>query len=106
MSRSFKKHPFCGDCPTVGKRLANGKVRAMMRGGKTFADGSNYKKAYCQYDIRDWGWSRTWQQEVEGVNRDMKKFGHAFNPRSLTDKRDEPDWKALYRHWYRTMKGK
>lgn len=51
MSRTFKKYPgFVDEASRKDKRLANKKVRKDWN----VSDGSNYKKLYESYDIRDW----------------------------------------------------
>ncbi len=51
MSRSHKHFPLIKGCPTVGKRLANRKIR---RKELELPNNGGYKKYYYQYDISDY----------------------------------------------------
>ena len=61
MSRSCKKHPYCGDQSNkkFGKKCANRRVR-YYKGD--LANGKSYIKLFEQWDICDFGWILTWEQ--------------------------------------------
>jgi len=51
MSRSYKKHSYCGSNTKSYKRLANKAVRRR----KDVSDGKFFRKIWCSYDICDYG---------------------------------------------------
>lgn len=61
MSRSYKKHPYCGDKTNkkFGKKYANRKVR---RYKGDIANGKAYIKLYEQWNICDYGWVQSWEE--------------------------------------------
>lgn len=92
MSRSYRKQPWNKDHNKFGKKSANRKVRR-----KKFdlpAKGSGYKKYFCQYDICDGKYRRSWSELVRWWERDswMKKR--------------YPTLKELYHYWWKIYKAK
>lgn len=56
MSRSYKKVPGWTDYSRNRTRWSKRTASKAVRRSKNVPDGGAYKRAYCSYDIRDWGW--------------------------------------------------
>ena len=54
MSRSYKKHPYCGD-KKQNKEIANRRVRRKLNSNYDLNfSNKSYKKVFDSYDICDW----------------------------------------------------
>lgn len=96
MSRSYKKTPYAGDTKTIGKKLANKKVRNGKYKYYDIPNGCWYKNIYNRYNVCDFWWTESWEEFLEwNIN----------NSHSWYNKTKETE-EELYRRWYRTFKGK
>ena len=95
MSRSFKKHPWNsdGNNAKAGKKFATRRVRNLDIEALP-TKGNSYKKAYEQYDIRDWIYRWTWEEAVEYYRQHPEQY------------KEYPNEKAFYKYWYKLMKAK
>ena len=99
MSRSYKKTPYCGDTKTVGKRLANQRVRRGKYKNYDFPDGCAYKRAYEQWDVCDHWSMETWEQCKHDWLYPRWPWVRAYRDRFPTEK-------DLYRHWLKYYRNK
>lgn len=95
MSRSYKKTARCGDRKTIGKKLANRKVRRK----KELYNHNLYKKVYPQYDVCDYNsvfvsFEDYWKYRLEI----WYQWGYRYKP--------YPNKKKVYREWYKIFKSK
>ena len=102
MSRSYKKTPFCGDGPHC-KKEANRRVRRYLNNGGDLANGSSYKKLFCQWEIRDYYFICTfqdyknyyvWDKET-GLYCDLAGTGRVYA--TYTEKELYKEWSKYYR---------
>ena len=104
MSRSYKKTPWCGDRKgKTKKRIANHIVRqSLKRDLELIAQGGDYKKLYCSWDICDYGsvytWKEYWKSSVDTY--------YWLQARYPNWERKFPDEKEEYRKWRRYYKNK
>ena len=103
MSRSYKKHAYCGDKKgKERKRLANHKVRQYLkRNPEVILKPSQFKRLFESCEICDYGWlcdwEEYWQREWEWYYCDHYQSWHRDAP---------PDYKEEYRNWHRYYKMK
>lgn len=105
MSRSYKKNPVVKDGTTakMGKKYANRKIRRQLNDAdEELLSGGKYKKAYESWDIRDYSFTKTFEDYKIDAIREWEKTG--FYGRTLRE--IQPSEKELYRDWYLTYKGK
>ena len=100
MSRSYKRHPWCGDKKGKSKKAAaNSKVRMYLKNLDNILKYGAYKKLYESWDICDYGWlyswNKYWEQKVNFWYRFDKKWGKPF-----------PDKKKVKKEWYKYYKMK
>ncbi|MCQ2801311.1 MAG: hypothetical protein MJ222_01455 [Bacilli bacterium] len=63
MSRSYKKTPYCGDETSKwNKRLANKRVRRILKNPDMELQNSSYKKAYQSWNIVDYYFIQTFEE--------------------------------------------
>ena len=103
MSRSYKNTPWCGDRKGKDKkRMANKKVRSLLRNLDYELQNSDYKKAYSQYDICDFysitSWEEYWQLCLKRYEWEKQHFPKV--------KIKEPIEEEEYRKWYKWYKMK
>lgn len=68
MSRSYKKTPYCGDNKSNGmKKVANHKVRRLLKNPDVDFPHKAYRKAFCSWDICDYKYI---QSSFESYYRD------------------------------------
>lgn len=91
LSRSYKKHNICKDkCWKTGKKLANRIVRMYE---DIIPKGAAYKKLYCTWNVCDYKVRISWQEYCRETNLKQLVKG-------------SPEYKKLYRQWYKWYKGK
>lgn len=98
MSRSYKKSPIVKDRNNkTAKRLASRAVRRVS----DVANGSNYKKEYCSWDICDWR-----SRDNSYTAEQFRRIWFDLNNKELDwARRRFTNWKTAYRYWlscYRT----
>lgn len=97
MSRSYKKHPYCGDCKTVGKWFANRRVRrykGMIHKGKA------YRKVYDTWSVCDYYSKKDFQTYLKHA-REVEQYKLSIG-KKVKLKMD----KDYYREWYKYYKAK
>lgn len=96
MSRSYKKHPYCKDWnrrKSVGKKLANAKVRAQIKRGVDIPNGKAYRKVYETWDIYDYHWRETLQEAIQYWELNKSRYQWY---QDMTFKEVKNDWARLY----------
>ena len=74
MSRSYKKNPIVKDCNKGEKKIANRKVKAMLKQDpNAIGQNGNYKKVYEQWEISDWAFRMTEQDAIDWYNKWSKE---------------------------------
>ena len=104
MSRSYKKHAYCGDKKDKElKRLANHKVRQYLkRNPEVNLKPSQFKLLFESWEICDYGWLCSWE---EYWNRQLKWYCDDHYKRYYREP-TPPDPKEEYRNWYHYYKMK
>ena len=98
MSRSYKKTPYCGDKKgKIKKRIANHKVRMLLKNINHNLSKGNYKKVYESYNICDYYWITSWNEYWNNELECYKQYPDLF---------DKPNYKKEYRKWYKYHKMK
>lgn len=103
MSRSYKKHSWCGDHKGTGKKRTAWKtVRQWQKDHPDILlQGGAYKKIYETWEICDYGWTMTWEQYwascIKWHEHDMNRGWGAY--KELNEKEE-------YRYWYKHYKAK
>lgn len=104
MSRSYKKHAYCGDKKDKElKRLANHRVRQYLkRNPKVTLKPSQFKRLFESWEICDYGWLCDWE---EYWNRQLEWY-YDDHYRRYYREPTPPDPKEEYRNWYHYYKMK
>ena len=103
MSRSYKKHAYCGDKKDKElKRLANYRVRQYLkRNPEVTLKPSQFKRLFESLEICDYGWlcdwEEYWQHQYDQFYCDHYRRWYHNVP---------PDPKQEYRNWYHYYKMK
>lgn len=103
MSRSYKKHAYCGDKKGKElKRMANHRVRQYLkRNPEVTLKPSQFKRLFESWEICDYGWlcdwKEYWQRQYDQFYCDHYRRWHHDAP---------PDPKQEYRNWYHYYKMK
>ena len=95
MSRSYKKHPYCGDKDKSAKNYANRKVRRE----EDIFNNSSYKKLFPTWDICDYHSTFTFEAWWEMKVQYWHEYGKQRN-------QPYPSKKEEYRKWYKFYKMK
>ena len=71
MSRSYKKHAYCGDKKDKElKRMANHKVRQYLkRNPEVTLKPSQFKRLFESWEICDYGWLCDWEEYWQFTNK-------------------------------------
>ena len=102
MSRSYKKNPVVKDYNKGKKRLANKKVKVMLKQNPdAIGQNGNYKKAYEQWEISDWAFRMTEQEWKEMYYEYLNSPIHW--KRHLAEETTLEQWMA---EWKKTYKRK
>ena len=104
MSRSYKKHAYCGDKKDKElKRLANHRVRQYLkRNPEVTLRPSQFKHLFESWEICDYGWLCEWE---EYWNRQLEWYYDDHYKRYYREP-TPPDPKEEYRNWYHYYKMK
>ncbi|MGN0005020.1 MAG: hypothetical protein ACI37Z_03435 [Candidatus Gastranaerophilaceae bacterium] len=91
MSRSYKHIPYCG-MAKQNKRLANKRVRRVLRAEENNCNHCYYKRLYDSWEICDYydfcSWEEYWRTTILFWERFGKLYGEPF-----------PDKKQTYREY-------
>ena len=103
MSRSYKKHAYCGDKKDKElKRLANHRVRQYLkRNPEVSLKPSQFKHLFESWEICDYGWLYEWEEYWKHCIKD-----YIWDCLHYSDKATYPDEKEEYRWWYSRYKMK
>ena len=107
MSRSYKKSPYAPATPNHGaKRFANKRVRRQTDGSEERAlnlKGTNYKKVYPTWDIRDFSfYGGTFEEFYAQALEVWKNTGYYPGRGKRHDEPPSREYcKILYDKWYR-----
>lgn len=103
MSRSYKKHAYCGDKKDKElKKLANHRVRQYLkRNSEVTLKPSQFKHLFKSWEICEYGWLYEWEEYWEHCIKD-----YIWDCLHYPDKAIYPDEKEEYRWWYSRYKMK
>ena len=96
MSRSYKKHTYCGENDSSQKQIASSFIRSKLKNCDfEIQDGNAYKKLYHSWMIKEYSWYSTWNQYWNDCLSHYKRFGGK-----------EPNKKEEYRNWIKFYRNK
>lgn len=102
MSRSYKKTPICKDHTTGMKKIANRKVRRMMKNPHVHLPGRLYRRAFNSYDICDWVFMgtdfETYYKEEVAKWKEMKDKYSWYKEEMPTRESCKKEWMKMYKN--------
>lgn len=103
MSRSYKKHAYCGDKKDKElKRIANHHVRQYLKNHLDYnPKPADFKRMFESWEICDYGWLYEWEEYWDHCIKD-----YIWDCLHYPGKATYPDYEKEYRWWYSRYKMK
>ena len=100
MSRSYKKTPISKDYNKGEKRLANRKIKSILKKDPdAIGQGGNYKKAYDQWEISDFRFRVTKEHWRKRYYQCLKSG--RIHDRLFASKYTIEEWMQIWEKYYR-----